>query len=73
MVSALYKAWKEFPPPALALLRIGAALGIKPPSPPPRALGKAQGIQNVLSEVAAMGIPIMHGRPDDPMLELLDL
>lgn len=73
MVAALQKAWQVLPPPALALLRIGAALGIKPSSSPPRALGKAQGVENVLSEVAAMGIPIMHGRPDDPMLELLDL
>lgn len=73
MVAALQKAWQVVPPPALALLRIGAVLGIKPPSSPPRAIGKPMGAQDVLSEVAAMGIPIMHGRPDDPMLELLDL
>lgn len=73
MLTALNESWKAMPPPAIALAQIGAVLGIKPPKPSPRPLGKPQRTEDILSEVAAMGMPIMHGRPDDPMLELLDL
>lgn len=58
------------PPPAVQLKRIALALGI--PDPKPVQTSK-QSLDDALQAAGAAGIPIMQGRPDDPMLDFLDL
>jgi len=69
-VRALNLAWAVLPPPAIALRRIGAALGVKQAAArPPAARTAAEAVR----EAMAGGLPVMQGRPDDPMLAFLDL
>lgn len=61
--------WRHTPPAALALKRLSLFVGIKPeraPSPP------AATPREALDEVSAAGLPVAHGRPNDPMLDLVD-
>lgn len=53
----------------MQLKRIALALGI----PEPRVQTPARTPQEALREAAAAGLPVMEGRPDDPMLDFLDL
>lgn len=67
--------WEQCPPPAIALQLIGMALGIPAPKKTVQASARRatpQTAEEVLHEFAAAGIPVMEGRPDDPMLALLD-
>lgn len=60
------------PPPAVQLKRIALALGI----PEPKSVQTSkqpQGLNDALSQAAAAGLPIMQGRPNDPMLDLIGL
>ena len=68
-MQALYKCWAVLPPPALALRRIGAVLGLKEPTAPAR----AKTADAALREAMSAGFPVYQGRPDDPMLAFLDL
>lgn len=68
-LNALTALWHQVPPPALQLKRIALALGI----PEPRVQTSARTPQDALREAAAAGFPIVEGRPDDPLLDFLDL
>jgi hypothetical protein len=69
---ALSAFWQHTPPAALQLRRIALALGIKLPEPQ-RAGRSSNKPQDALQQAMAAGLPVMEGRPDDPMLDLLDL
>lgn len=70
-LAALERYWRHCPPPSVQLARIGLALGLKPPDAP---AAKSRGITgDGLRDLAAAGLPIQEGRPDDPMLAFLDL
>jgi hypothetical protein len=51
------------------LRRIAQFLGI----PEPTVQTSARTPKDALREASAAGLPVMEGRPDDPMLEFLDL
>lgn len=67
---ALNEAWRTVPPMAVALRRISSWLGVPAPEAP-RAAPRT--VEEAVKEVAAAGLPVMHGRPDDPMLALCGL
>lgn len=69
-VDVLAVFWISTPPPAVQLKRIAQALGL---SDPVRATPRAVKPQDAMQEALAAGIPVMEGRPDDPMLDLLGL
>lgn len=58
------------PPPALALRRISGALGIKYEAAKP---ARAQTADEAMRQALQAGFGVIHGRPDDPMLDFLDL
>lgn len=60
--------WRHTPAPAMALKRLSLFVGIKPEKPetPP-----VQTAREAASEVAAAGLPVSQGRPNDPMLDLV--
>lgn len=58
------------PPAAVQLKRIALALGLPDTRP---VQTSAHAPQDVLREAAAAGFPVMEGRPDDPLLDFLDL
>lgn len=68
-VSALARFWKIVPPAALQLKRIALALGI----PEPTVQTSTRTPQDALREAAHAGLPVQEGRPDDPLLDFLDL
>ncbi|MBU3908864.1 MAG: hypothetical protein KKF85_03375 [Gammaproteobacteria bacterium] len=53
----------------MQLKRIALALGI----PEPRVQTSTRTPQDALREAAAAGLPVSEGRPDDPLLDFLDL
>ena len=53
----------------MQLKRIAMALGI----PEPRLQTSARTPQDALREAAGAGVPVMEGRPDDPLLDFLEL
>lgn len=55
----------------MQLQRIGLALGLPATSAAVRT--SAPTAQDALREAMAAGIPVTEGRPDDPMLDFLDL
>lgn len=68
-LDALMRFWRHTPPAALALKRLSLFVGLKPeraPSPP------AATPKEALEEVSAAGLPVAHGRPNDPMLDLVE-
>lgn len=70
--NALAAHWIATPPPGLELRRIARYLGLPDPRPvhtsaPPSAPDDA------LRQAQAAGLPVMEGRPDDPMLDLIGL
>lgn len=70
-VDALAAFWASVPPPAVQLKRIALALGIPDTAPPPKA--RSVKPEDTLREAMAAGLPVMQGRPDDPMLDLIGL
>ena len=63
--------WQQVPPPAVQLKRIALALGLpdtKAPAQPSSATP-----EDAMREAMAAGLPVMEGRPDDPMLALIGL
>lgn len=69
-VIALQATWRVFPPAALSLRRIGAALGLKfDEADKPR----ARTAEEAMREAMAAGLPVMEGLPDDPIVQFLDL
>ncbi len=67
---ALAEFWASVPPPAVQLKRIALALGLPDTKPPQRGPVNAE---DAMREAMAAGLPMMHGRPDDPMLDLIGL
>ncbi|MFV5212788.1 hypothetical protein ACLIIZ_03555 [Azonexus caeni] len=63
--------WETVPPAPQQLRRIALALGI-PAETRPRVQTSARP-QDALQEALAAGLPVMEGRPDDPLLDFLDL
>lgn len=66
---ALNAAWRALPPVGMTLHRIGLWLGL--PKPPEQR--RARNMDEAIQEVADAGLPVMHGRPNDPMLALCGL
>lgn len=69
-VITLFAFWKHTPPAAMQLRRIAIALGlgggatkVEPAATP----------QEAFQQAAAAGLGVIQGRPDDPMLNFLDL
>ena len=58
------------PPPDAQLRRIALFLGL--PDTAPRRTAPTSP-EDSLREAIAAGLPVMEGRPDDPMLNFLDL
>lgn len=58
------------PPPGVQLKRIALAFGL-PDTEPPKA--RAVTPEDAMREALAAGLPVMEGRPDDPMLDLIGL
>jgi hypothetical protein len=67
-LDALSRFWSVVPPPAIQLKRIALALGLAKPAPT-----RAEKPADALKEAMAAGIPVIEGRPDDPMLDLIGL
>lgn len=57
------------PPPDIQLKRISLFLGL-PDTTPKRATATPE---DALREAMAAGLPVTEGRPDDPLLDFLDL
>lgn len=74
-VYALDAYWHATPPAALQLRRIAQWLGIKDPPPKVQASAKRPPPtpESAIQQAMAAGIPVFYGRPNDPMLDLLDL
>jgi hypothetical protein len=53
------------------LKRIALALGL--PDTQPATSAKPTTAEDAMRAALAAGLPVMEGRPDDPMLDLLDL
>lgn len=66
---ALNASWSAIPPAALTLKRISQWLGL----PAPAEHRVARTVEEATKEVMTAGLPVMHGRPDDPMLALCGL
>lgn len=70
-VDALSAFWASVPPPGVQLKRIALALGLPDTTPPPKA-GRVKP-EDAMQQAFAAGLPVMQGRPDDPMLDLIGL
>lgn len=57
------------PPADAQLRRIALFLGL-PDTAPKKAVSNPE---DAIREAMAAGLPVSHGRPDDPMLDFLDL
>lgn len=69
---ALNEAWLQVPPVAITLRRISSWLGLPAPQSHARP-STPQRVEDVVKEVTTAGLPVMQGRPDDPMLALCGL
>lgn len=57
----------------MQLKRIALALGIPEPHPVQTSARAPRSPADALREAAAAGVPVMEGRPDDPLLDFLGL
>lgn len=71
-LDALAAFWAGLPPPAVQLKRISLALGL-PDTRPLHTSARALKPEDAMREALAAGLPVMEGRPDDPMLDLIGL
>lgn len=77
---ALRDLWREVPPAAVQLRRIASFLGLKPGGEPgaPRMANATGGpaapssVQEVSGIAAMAGMPVIQGRPADPMFDLIE-
>ena len=69
--NALGRFWQSVPPAGVQLKRIALALGI--PETRPAVQTSARSPEEAVREALAAGIPVMEGRPDDPLLDFLDV
>lgn len=58
------------PPASVQLKRISLALGLPDTQP---ASARSVKPADAMREALAAGLPVMEGRPDDPMLDLIGL
>ena len=75
MVTALSRFWQHTPPPIIQLKRMASVLGIKAEDAPERAIefkNSAMTQQDVGDIASALG-GISQGKPNDPMLDFLDV
>lgn len=72
-VDALSAFWASVPPPAVQLKRISLALGLPDTASPSRGTQAPTAQQDAMQQALAAGVPVMEGRPDDPMLDLIGL
>lgn len=77
-VDSLAAFWTSVPPPAIQLKRIALALGLPDTKPAldnkySRRSATSESPDDAIKQAMAMGIPVMRGRPDDPLLELIGL
>lgn len=73
-VLALQRYWSHTPPVAFQLRRIALFLGLQdPPAAKAPDAATPRSLDNDLRDLSYGGIPIFEGRPNDPMLDLLDL
>lgn len=70
-VDALAAFWASVPPVAVQLKRIALTLGLPDTAPPPKT--RTASPDDAMRQAMAGGLPVMEGRPDDPMLDLLGL
>lgn len=70
--NALSRFTRQLPPAAVQLKRIAQYLGVPEPKPVHTSAKKTTA-KDAIQEAHAAGLPVMEGRPDDPMLDLLDL
>lgn len=59
------------PPPAVQLKRIALALGIPDTAPSPSRTPADH--NEMMRELVSSGMGMIEGRPDDPLLDFLDL
>lgn len=71
-LDALSAFWASVPPAGVQLKRISLALGLPDTKAPQHAAGKTSADAAMRAAMAA-GLPVMEGRPDDPMLDLIGL
>ncbi len=74
-VEALGKYWLHFPPASMSMARIVRGLGIETPQVPKQAAIAVKSdatAKQAIEQAIAAGIPMFGGRPDDPMLDLLE-
>ncbi len=69
-VDALAAFWTAVPPPGVQLKRIALALGLPEAKTPAKPQLTAE---DAMREAMAAGLPVMEGRPNDPMLALIGL
>lgn len=68
-LNAMNAHWAAVPPPCIQLKRISLALGL--PDTKPAAPSRPTSERDALQEARSAGLPVMEGRPDDPMLDLV--
>ncbi len=71
-VNALSAFWASVPPPSVQLKRIALALGL-PDTTPAHTSAQPTSAEDAMRMALAAGLPVMEGRPDDPMLDLIGL
>jgi len=69
-VQVLMQHWRLQPPMVVLAGRLCRYFGIEVSQPVQRAAATPQ---DALKEALAAGLPVAEGRPDDPMLDFLDL
>jgi hypothetical protein len=69
-LAALRQAWERVPPLAVTVQRIAIWAAAVPA---PAAKVRAKRPEQALEQLTAAGLPVMHGRPNDPMLDLIGL
>ncbi len=72
-VQVLQAYWRTQPPMPVLAARLCAYFGIKVGEEPKRKAVKATSVHDVMRDAIAAGLPVMQGRPDDPILDFLDL
>lgn len=69
-MDALAVFWESVPPAVVQLKRISLALGLPDTRP---VQTSARSPEEAMREAMAAGLMASEGRPDDPMLDFLDL
>jgi hypothetical protein len=68
---ALEATWRSVPPLVVTVHRLANYIGV--PAPAGESQRVAKTLDEALEQAASAGLPVMHGRPNDPMLALVGL